>query len=192
MVNSVAFNNLDSLMMAFDEKNILLWFWHVKREFTQEADAFSQQCTGFNSAEQVHVPFPPTPTRKREGAAVMAATCAIRTALAAFLDHEDEEGNHINGREIYKDLIMTDCNHLVRGIGEKIRRWEENGYIRANGTAVANADQFEVLHGLIQNIEELGTQVPFGMCGRRRSQEQDPWRKGPSIPPLTKLQYFDI
>jgi ribonuclease HI len=97
----------------------------------------------------------------------MAAICAIRTALAAFLDHEDEERNLISGQEICEVLIMTDCNHHVRGMGENIRRWEENGYMTANGTAVANADQFKVLHRLIQNIEGLGTQVQLWHVWKR-------------------------
>jgi hypothetical protein len=60
VVIGVAFDNLNSLMMAFEEKNIRVWFWYVKKEFIQEADALAKNALDHKPKPALYITNPLT------------------------------------------------------------------------------------------------------------------------------------
>lgn len=70
-------------------------------------------------------------------------------------------------------VIKSDSEYLVKGMTERVFKWESNGYRTCKGTPVKNWELLKQLDGLIRNLNELDVEVLFWHVLRSRNTEAD-------------------
>jgi ribonuclease HI len=70
-------------------------------------------------------------------------------------------------------VIKADSEYLVKGMTERVLRWERNGYRTSRGEAVKNAGLFRELQTQVQALDALAVEVLFWQVPRVRNQEAD-------------------
>lgn len=70
-------------------------------------------------------------------------------------------------------VIKADSEYLVKGMTERVFRWERNGYRTSRGEAVKNAELFQELQTQVQTLNALSVKVLFWQVPRVRNQEAD-------------------
>lgn len=74
---------------------------------------------------------------------------------------------------LHQVVIKSDSEYLVKGMTERVFKWEKNGYRTPKGTAVTNSTPFKKLGMLISMLNELGVEVLFWQVPRRYNEQAD-------------------
>lgn len=68
-------------------------------------------------------------------------------------------------------VIKTDSEYLVKGMTERINIWKSNGWLNTKGLPLANADLFQRLDDLVEELKEDGITVKFLQVRRELNAE---------------------
>lgn len=73
-------------------------------------------------------------------------------------------------------IIKSDSEYLVRGLTEWLPKWKQNGWKNCKGMPVANAIKFQMIEGLIKQLEQ-DVSVRFWLVPRKLNGEADSMAK---------------
>ena len=60
-----------------------------------------------------------------------------------------------------KVTVLTDSEMVVKGVTQFVTKWMSNGWLKADGSPVANQDYWKTLHYSVKNLEASGVEVMF-------------------------------
>jgi ribonuclease HI len=75
--------------------------------------------------------------------------------------------------ELSKVIVKADSEYLVKGMTDRVFKWEKIGYMSAKAAPVMNADLFIRLQNLVLELIQLSIKVFFWHVLRGRNQEAD-------------------
>jgi ribonuclease HI len=163
-------------LIAFDApfSNLYSSVWSKTLDFTTIVVSIDGACTGNGTSAAcagLGVYFGPGSwfnTSERVYGVQTNQRAELRAAISAL---ETVEPEIVDDRDIFRVVLMSDSEYVVRGMTEWVFRWRENGYTNSRGRLVTNADDFQDLDQLIESLEDKQIFVEFWQVGR-----EDNWR----------------
>ncbi|OJI88860.1 hypothetical protein ASPTUDRAFT_60667 [Aspergillus tubingensis CBS 134.48] len=104
------------------------------------------------------------------------AACERALIDACTIQEEwDDIAEQIEGDKgrLYRVVIKSDSEYVVRGMTEWIYKWKANGWVNAKGLPVTNREQFDRIDSIVEFLENKQVIVQFWHVPREYNQEAD-------------------
>ncbi|GAQ44009.1 hypothetical protein AtubIFM54640_001367 [Aspergillus tubingensis] len=87
----------------------------------------------------------------------------------------DDIGEEIEGDKgrLYRVVIKSDSEYVVRGMTEWIYKWKANGWVNTKGLPVTNREHFDRVDSIVESLEKEQVIVQFWHVPREYNQEAD-------------------